>query len=55
MHVYDLGDHVFEELGGAILKVVALEDVAAVTIDRLALTVEHVIVLEHVLADLRVA
>ena len=39
----------------AVVQVIALEDVAAVAVDRLALAVEHVVVLEHVLADLGVA
>ena len=55
MVVDDLVDDVLEEVLDAILEVVALEDAAAVAVDRLALPVEHVIVLEHVLADLGVA
>ena len=46
---------VLEEVLHAIVQVVALEDVAAVAVDRLALAVQHVVVLEHVLADLGVA
>ena len=37
------------------MQVVALEDVAAVAVDGLALAVQHVVVLQHVLADLGVA
>ena len=53
--VDDLVDDVVKELRHAILQVVALEDVAAVAVDRLALAVQHIVVLQHVLADLRVA
>ena len=54
VHVDDLVDHVVEELRGAVFQVIALEDVAAVAIDRFALPVEHIVVLQHVLADLGV-
>src|SRR5690606_27248001 len=53
--VDDLVDDILKELLDAILQVIALEDVTAVTVDRLTLTVQHVVVLEHVLADLSVA
>ena len=55
VHVEHLVDDVLEELLRALVQVVALEDVAAVAVDRLALAVQHVVVLEHVLADLGVA
>ncbi len=55
VHLDDLGDDVVEEARDAILQVVTLEDVAAVRVDCLALAVQDVVVLEHVLADLRVA
>ena len=51
----DLVDDVLEEVLHALVQVVALEDVAAVAVDRLALAVQHVVVLQHVLADLGVA
>ena len=55
MHAEHLVDDVGEEGLGALVQVVALENVAAVAVDGLALTVENVIVLEHVLADLGVS
>ena len=48
-------DRVFDEVLHPVGDVIALEHVAAVRVDRLALAVQHVVVLQHVLADLGVA
>ena len=54
MIVDDRGESPFDKFPHAQGDVVSLEDVAAVLIDRLALTVQHVVVLEDVLPNLRV-
>src|SRR5690606_753125 len=53
--VDDRVDRILDEVLDAVGDVVALQDVTAVGVDRLALPVEDVVVLEDVLADLGVA
>ena len=54
--VVDHGAHgVFDEVLHTVGDVVAVQDVTAVGVDRLALTVQDVVILEDVLADLGVA
>ena len=55
MHGDGLIDDIGDEVECAVAQVVTLEDAAAVVIDGFPLTVEHVVVLEHVLAHLSVA
>ena len=55
MVIDDGADGILDEVLDAVRQVVALEHVPAVGVDRLALTVQHVVVLEDVLSDLGVA
>ena len=48
------GGHLVDHLADLLVQVGALEHLAALAVDDLALAVQHVVVLEHVLADLEV-
>ncbi len=48
-------ENVFDEAHEVVAALVAVKDVAAQLVDRLALLVHHVVVLEEMLADLEVA
>ena len=47
--VDDGGQHLVHEARNLFLQVVTVQDAAAVLVDRFALAVEHVVILEHVL------
>jgi hypothetical protein len=53
--VDDLGQDVFDHFDGGVVNVLAVDDLLATSVDDLALFVHHLVVLEHVLADLGVA
>ena len=55
MGVDQVGNHVVGDADDVLAPLLAVEDVAAKPIDRLALLVHDVVVLEQVLADVEVA